>query len=125
MGGVDEALENELAAMVAIPAAARDIGLRGGMGEERVDGLGGGEGAGALGADPDPGAVPGMGGGGGGWMAIELALFCACPCAPPVMAWVTEARVPGWMTVDLRDGGTGGGGALFMVKKVRKGGRLG
>lgn len=120
MGGVDEALENELAAIAAMPAAARDIGLRGGMGEERADGLGGGEGAGALGADPDPGAVPGMGGGGGGWMEIELA-FCAFPCAP-VTAWVTDARVPGWMTVDLRDGGTGGGGALFMVMMERKAG---
>lgn len=79
MGGVD-ALEREVAAMVAIPAADRDVGLRGGMGDERADGFGGGEGAGALGADPDPGApgpvpVPGMGGGGGGWMEIELAVF--------------------------------------------------
>lgn len=120
MGGVD-ALEREVAAMVAIPAAVRDIGLRGGMGDESADGFGGGEGAGALEADPDPappGAVPvpGMGGGGGGWIEIELALFCPCPlCPPPVSCWVTDASVPGWMMVDLRDGGTGGGGALFMM----------
>lgn len=91
----------ELDATVAMAAAARDMGLRGGRGDCSDDGLGGGEGAKAVLL-----FVGGMLGLGEAEAEDEL---------------VEEGRMTveeGRMTVERRDGGTGGGGARFAVPVV-------
>lgn len=87
----------ELDATVAMAAAARDMGLRGGRGDCSDDGLGGGEGARAV--LLFVGGMLGLGEAEAEEAEDEL---------------VEEGR----MTVERREGGTGGGGARFAVPVV-------
>jgi len=85
MGGV---AENELAATVAMAAAERLIGLRGGRGDCSELGFGGGDGASAF--------LSGL-------------------------SWPVEALM---ITVERRDGGTGGGGAFASLLEESMGERV-
>ena len=88
--------EKELTAAVAMAAAARPTGLRGGNGEASELGFGGGDGAGVR-----PPMAPRGGGGTRG------TLWTGC--------WTdADGKDEGRITVERLDGGTGGGGGLLV-----------
>lgn len=91
--GIGAGEVKELDATVAMAAAARDMGLRGGRGDCSDDGLGGGEGARAA------------------LLLLLLILGLGETEAEEAGDEVEEGR----MMVERRDGGTGGGGARFAV----------